>query len=285
MTARGAALAGVSVVRGGDVCSTGRLDRPRGRAVGRARPERRRQDDAAADPRRPDPPDRRRRRTARRTARPRSTSSSCGPRIGLASAALADRLPARASRSRDVVVTAAYAVLGRWREEYDELDHAARPSACWPSSASRTCRPHLRHAVRGRAQAGPDRPRADDRPRAAAAGRAGRRPRPRRPRGPGPRRSARSPTRSSPAMVLVTHHVEEIPPGFTHALLLSRAASSRPARLDRGPDRRDPEHTFDLAALPEAGGRPLHSPRPLTRDPAPGLTRPNGGTAWRPQRG
>jgi iron complex transport system ATP-binding protein len=25
----------------------------------------------------------------------------------------------------------------------------------------------------------------------------------------------------SPAMVMVTHHVEEIPPGFTHALLLA----------------------------------------------------------------
>ena len=47
-------------------------------------------------------------------------------------------------------------------------------------------RPHLRHAERGRAQAGPDRPVADDRPRAAAARRARRRPGPRRARGPGP---------------------------------------------------------------------------------------------------
>ena len=45
-------------------------------------------------------------------------------------------------------------------------------------------RPHLRHPERGRAQAGPDRPCADDRPRAAAARRAGGRARPRRPRGP-----------------------------------------------------------------------------------------------------
>ena len=28
----------------------------------------------------------------------------------------------------------------------------------------------------------------------------------------------------APAMVLVTHHVEEIPPGFTHALLLREGA-------------------------------------------------------------
>lgn len=44
------------------------------------------------------------------------------PRIGLTSAALADRLP-RSERVADVVVSASYAVVGRWREEYDELDH------------------------------------------------------------------------------------------------------------------------------------------------------------------
>jgi len=42
--------------------------------------------------------------------------------IGLTSAALADRLP-RSERVSDVVVSASYAVLGRWREQYDELDH------------------------------------------------------------------------------------------------------------------------------------------------------------------
>src|ERR687897_1624183 len=44
------------------------------------------------------------------------------PRIGLTSAALAERIP-RAERVHDVVVSASYAVLGRWREEYDGLDH------------------------------------------------------------------------------------------------------------------------------------------------------------------
>ena len=43
------------------------------------------------------------------------------PRIGLASAALAERLPT-AETVRDVVLTAAYGVTGRWRESYDELD-------------------------------------------------------------------------------------------------------------------------------------------------------------------
>ena len=44
------------------------------------------------------------------------------PRIGLTSAALAERIP-RGERVHDVVVSASYAVVGRWREEYDELDH------------------------------------------------------------------------------------------------------------------------------------------------------------------
>src|SRR6188508_617659 len=45
------------------------------------------------------------------------------PRIGLTSAALAERIP-RDERVRDVVVSASYGVIGRWREHYDELDHA-----------------------------------------------------------------------------------------------------------------------------------------------------------------
>src|SRR5918993_2233470 len=44
------------------------------------------------------------------------------PRIGLTSAAIAERIP-RHERVHDVVVSASYSVLGRLREEYDELDH------------------------------------------------------------------------------------------------------------------------------------------------------------------
>src|SRR3954466_15733898 len=44
------------------------------------------------------------------------------PRIGLTSAALAERIP-RPERVHDVVVSASYGVVGRWREAYDELDH------------------------------------------------------------------------------------------------------------------------------------------------------------------
>src|SRR3712207_6128242 len=44
------------------------------------------------------------------------------PRIGLTSAALAERVP-RQELVRDVVVSASYSVIGRWREEYHALDH------------------------------------------------------------------------------------------------------------------------------------------------------------------
>src|SRR6187431_1530683 len=44
------------------------------------------------------------------------------PRIGLTSVAIAERIP-RDERVGDIVVSASYAVIGRWREHYDELDH------------------------------------------------------------------------------------------------------------------------------------------------------------------
>ena len=63
------------------------------------------------------------------------------PRIGLASAALAQRIP-RGERVIDVVVSAGYSVLGRWREAYGRLDvrRAAallgplRRRSAWPSA-------------------------------------------------------------------------------------------------------------------------------------------------------
>ena len=45
------------------------------------------------------------------------------PRIGLTSAALAEKIPPD-ERVVDVVVSASYAVLGRWREDYQAMDHA-----------------------------------------------------------------------------------------------------------------------------------------------------------------
>src|SRR5690606_39109798 len=44
------------------------------------------------------------------------------PRIGVASAALADRISG-GELVLDVVLTAAYGMTGRWREQYEALDH------------------------------------------------------------------------------------------------------------------------------------------------------------------
>src|SRR5687767_429344 len=51
------------------------------------------------------------------------------PRVGFASAALLQRIPPQ-ERVLDVVVSAGYAVLGRWREDYDSLDTGRAAELC-----------------------------------------------------------------------------------------------------------------------------------------------------------
>jgi iron complex transport system ATP-binding protein len=57
-------------------------------------------------------------------------------------------------------------------------------------------------------------------------------------------------------MVLVTHHVEEIPPGFTHALLLKQGRIVAAGPMDEALTAENLSETFDLAlTLKQEDGR------------------------------
>src|SRR5918995_800769 len=177
------------------------------------------------------------------------------PRIGLTSAALAERIP-RSESVRDVVVTASYAVVGRWREEYEGYDVDRAAALLRQLGVG-----HLVDRTFGTLSEG-ERKRVQiaralmtdpellllDEP-AAGLDLAG--------------REALVRTLSelaldpyAPASVLVTHHVEEIPDGITHALLM------RSGRVIAAGELRDTltsDHlsaTFELPLnLEESGGR------------------------------
>lgn len=169
------------------------------------------------------------------------------PRIGWAASATTADLPPQESVV-DVVMTGAWSVTGRWREHYDESDRirALELLSEWGMSglADRTfgtlSEGERKRTLIARAlMADPellllDEPGAglDLGGREDLVGRLG--------------RLAADP--AAPAIVMVTHHVEEVPEGFTHALLLrgGRVVAAGPV-----------DDVLDSRHLGEAFGLPL----------------------------
>jgi iron complex transport system ATP-binding protein len=167
------------------------------------------------------------------------------PRIGLTSAALAERIP-RHELVRDVVVSAGYGVVGRWREHYDDLDHARADELLVEVGvvqlAERTFGT-LSEGERKRVQIAralmtdPELLLLDE--PAAGLDLGGR-------EDLVSTLSVLALDPDSPATVLVSHHVEEIPPGFTHAMLLREGRVVAQGRVDEVIDEHHLSATFGM---------------------------------------
>jgi iron complex transport system ATP-binding protein len=145
------------------------------------------------------------------------------PRIGFSSASLASRIPGDEVVS-DLVVSAGYAVLGRWRERYENLDSARAAGLLAAFGIEGMAQRRFgtlsegerKRVLIARALMTDPELLLLDEP-AAGLDLGGR-------EDLLGRLTTLAVDPDAPATVLVTHHVEEIPPGFTHAMLMRDGA-------------------------------------------------------------
>ena len=177
------------------------------------------------------------------------------PRIGFVSSAMSRRIPATET-VLNVVLTAAYSVTGRWNEEYEELDlaRARRVLDEWKLGAfadrsfgGLSDGEQKRVLIARAVMTDPELLLLDE-PAASL--------------DLGSREellqllSGFAKSKNAPAMVMVTHHVEEIPPGFTHALLLAGGKIVAEGKVDDVVTAKKLSKTFGIPlALTSSHGR------------------------------
>ncbi|MFC4058622.1 ABC transporter ATP-binding protein [Planomonospora corallina] len=174
------------------------------------------------------------------------------PRIGLASAALAERVPPE-EKVIDLVLTGSYAILGRWKEEYDSHDVTRAVELIDQLGCAHLIRRRfntLSEGERKRVQIAralmpdPELLLLDE--PAAGLDLGGREDLVR-------RLSTLAHDPKAPTMVLVTHHVEEVPSGFTHALLLRHGSVVAQGPIDHVMTADNLSRTFGLPLNLERG--------------------------------